>query len=231
MIPPNPYILNLNIPSCDISGCVTELQQRHESGESTGSLKCWLTYRCLEGKLDFETWLTRVRSVLTQEDDEHMLARWTTSQLAAETYLLLKHNDQSSAMLSAQAAIIGWRMGNSIWNPQILNVLRCSCLLSYHRYLAGKTEEGLNISDLGIQLWKKSVADLRWQDWTLRFTEMRDDIVALQMLVFIAGRCGVPITEMKWMNPAICMPKERWSPFYEAMIKMGELNQGARIWK
>lgn len=231
MIPQNPYALNLNIPNLSIDECVEELARREHRGENTGSLRCWLTYRCVEGKLALSDWALFVRPVELIESDKHMEARWATSQATAETYLFAKSKDYLAVLISANSCIIGWMTKNHIWLPQVLNVLRCSCITSYHAFLKGDHKKAVEIADTAIDLWKQSTTGLNWREWTLRFTEMRDDIVALQILVFIAGRCGVEVTEMKWMNAAICMPKERWSPFYECLIEMGELNESARIWK
>jgi len=231
MIPNNPYLLNPNLHSGNIDESVNEFVMKSSAGEATGDLKCWLTYRCIEGKLEYDKWLKLVRTGNHNEKDEHMNARWMTSQATAETYLFAKRNDWSSAIASANSCILGWMQKNHIWIPQSLNMLRCSCIMSYYSFLTGNQAQAVEIADLGIQLWKESVSALVWREWTLRFTEMRDDIVALQILAFIAGRCGVPVIEMKWMNTSICMPKERWNFFYDILIDMGNLNKKTKIWK
>lgn len=235
MIPQNPYALDLGLPE---KACVENVMAllampSCENPQAKAAGKCWLTYRVCEGKLDFGVW---ERDVLpneyTVEYNEHLTARWAMSQATATCYAYFLKGTHEQGAEKARVAMDLWREVGDLWGPSSNNFVRVACLYAYHGLLTGKGDTWvIEQVDDSLGAWQRSFGQLDWRAFNLQYTEMRDAIVAAQMLVFVAGSAGEPIARMPWCDPVKnLIPTSRWSPFYEICERMAQKVNPSIIW-
>jgi len=215
-IPANPYIFTHGLPGNKTIENVTPfLHGPLDGSEARSAAKCWLSYRCCDGLIPFEEWERDILSVETRVDDEHLAVRWEMSLGTVTAYVYLLNDRKLDGLLKLKEVRHLWHNSAHIWSPQVTNYLRCSCLLAYQAKLDGEIGfSELVIADSMIE-WQKSLGSFNWREWGLRPTEMRDDIVAAQLLLFIAGA-----PQMEWADWDSIQPKHRWNPFYDVLAKL-----------
>jgi hypothetical protein len=211
--------------------------------DQRASALCYLTYRCIDGLITFEEWLTMRQNanearVDIQAECSPLHYRWWISQTTAETYLnlLVRHIEGIGWVQPTlpSAVLVQFFLSSKKWPPQILNVLRVSVLAMYEFYL--------RVDDLGycknqlqhhhnrlLEPWIAVWDRLDLTQWPYRFEEAHADLRALTAMMFILRAAGVyDFKDQPWCPLERC-GKEGY--FGACLVKLGELNPQRALWK
>lgn len=204
-----------------------------DQGEAAA--KCYLLYRWIDGLLTDEQ-LAQVRAFkpVVNSEREGLAFRWDMSLASAEMYVMATQGHYEYADRQARDVMILWDKQKHLWPPQILNYLRASVFHAYHSYLNGYPSLIDGQVDSVIWRWKQTASSWDWRQWPLRPMESRDDMLALQALLFIARASGhVSFPDYDWASPqrVVMFPGTEVCPLYRILREMGSINPAQRIWK
>lgn len=203
--------------------------------EGVASCKCFLTYRAVEGQLEFDTWSSDVALAFHDIPPDHPLwTRWDISQRTAEFYLYASRGDWSLARVKGLRLLTDvWRYEKlRTWQPMVANVVRVVSVLAYEAYLDGNEPRAVELVETAVKAWTDTMGAVDWVRWPMRWAEMRDDAHALLNCMVIARACGkVKFKDQEWAHLArMNRPTRGEHPYIRLMREMGELNQARRLW-
>lgn len=207
--------------------------------DQRASAKCFLTYRCIDGLIDFDTWANEVERVEfdTAAEPAWLVARWWMSQIMAEYYLHLLVRPVNRFFGSTLQDEMDSELHRALqkWPPQTLNAMRFFALGTYRDWLiepdAGKAQRDVeNAVEALFTMWKEhwNVTD-PWQ-FPYRFEEAHGDLHVLTALMFIARAAGVTgFKDQPWCPLERCAKEGGY--FGRCLVKLGELNPERALWK
>lgn len=212
-------------------------EMRHILGfEGLASCKCFLTYRAVDGLLDFATWQAEVAGLDVDIDPDHPLwVRWEISQRTAEIYLMLARRRTDEAESKASGLLEDVRRHDWLkrWPPIVANVVRAASLRAYLFYLRGREQDAAGLVEQTVATWRETMGALDWQNWPMRFAEMRDDCHALLNCMVIARACGAAkFADHAWCEPARMNRQTKGEhPYVTLMRDLGALADERRLWR
>lgn len=193
--------------------------------EHRAHAKCWLTYRAIEGHIKHDEFEKRVLSVPDLPTNHPLVARWRTSQSAAEFFYYTLRDDKNGMWRASTYARFPewWQKDHP---PAVLNYLRVQCVLVYSEYLEGNHEAANLMIQTALNVWRTVMYSLDWQKHPLRFMDGKGDMMALHALMCIGARIGMVPAWMQEHEKAIQDLKEPWALCLRHLSK----RKGA-IWK
>lgn len=204
--------------------------------------KAWLTYRALEGHMKFNEWLNWVAIIQPVVEHRGFALRWQMSQTMAEAYFCFIDGKTDRAVETTAAAIALWKDTEiaTAWPAQIVNYLRAQCMMIYREFLLGQKDTEIRLMiDGAFQQWRNHIATIDFWKHPLRLSEMHDDRIVLQMLVYIGRGVGAwerELPRMEWANEDNIIPTgptrlgKVADPFYAIIKGMESLNPERAIW-
>ncbi len=213
----------------------------HGKGNQAAA-KCWLTYRALEGHMKFNEWLNWVSSVQPAVEHRGYSLRWQMSQTMAEAYFCFIDGKTERAAEMTAAAIALWHDTESArsWPAQIVNYLRAECMMIYRDYLLGQRDADIRpMIDVAFQQWREHIGMIDFWKHPLRLSEMHDDRIVLQMMIYIGRGVGAwerELPRMEWANEDTIIPTgptrlgKVADPFYAIIKGMESINPKRAIW-
>jgi hypothetical protein len=234
--------INEKLNSCDVKSGIElalshiNLTEGSDNDESITNAICWLGYRCLEGSYPIEEF-NKIKDTPFEVKTEGLSARWKMSIGILSLYCLIKSNEDKVSELKEEDFVKAfeiWKNENLsvLWIPQILNYLRSSVLYAYYLYLTGNNNDCQKVCLEGIEQWKNSVNNISLKENPLRFTEMRDDIISLQFLVFLLKESGfLNFDYINWCNPNELNQIFKKEPYFNKALRvLGKINKERSIW-
>ena len=252
--PPEPFISRQFVPPAPklkreehnraIAEAKFTLYDDSATFDQRASALCYLTYRCMDGLITFEEWLSMRQNSngVTVKINTHrspLHHRWWISQMTAETYLNLLVRPIEGVDW-VQPTLISPVLSQFIssvehWPPQILNMLRIGVLVMYEYYLTAIEDDHTRQSILKynfkwlLEPWKLMWNTLDLPQWPYRFEEAHADLRALTAMMFILRAAGVyDFKDQPWCPLERC-GKDGY--FGACLVKLGELNPERALWK
>jgi hypothetical protein len=214
--------------------------------EQVHAAKCFLTYRVIDGQthrsdvltnpISFEFWKNKIEDIHPTYAGlkDGLDFRWKISQRMAEAILYAKFGDVDRFCLNSIQIYNAFGTHDIPWPPCILNLLRSGVLYSYYLYLTHRDANAINYIEEIILTWKQIMYHIDHKQYPYRFTEMRDDSVELQALMFILRACGgVKMENYDWMTEKEILKKWPYA-MVGAIRSLEQVNQqhGRKsIWK
>lgn len=199
-------------------------------GEALAALKCFLTYRVIDGLIPLKTWNDEIRDIEPTVKELGLSVRWEISQRTAEVYLMTFFNpleDGGAVRLLNRSQEL---KASAEWPACICNLIRVATLAAYRAFLNKDLVECGLIIDHAMRNWQTTMSLISWETKPMRFAEMREDREAILMLMVIAKAIGLTtFKEHDWLHiPQMASGK---GPFHRAVRALNQLNPERALWK
>lgn len=183
--------------------------------------KCWLTYRAVDGEITLDDWLKHVAMCNITGTG----TRWRVSQSTAEFFLWTLHGNKENADEAAQvvfdADLLQWPDGLS-------HYCRLKSIIALQSYVSGNVDCCCDIIRNTIAFWKQIMCGFDFTKNANRFLEIRHDLHAINLMIWIGGHVGVLKTNTalnQWIPTSLTTQRD--TPWWRCVEKVmrGEIGK------
>jgi hypothetical protein len=184
----------------------------------------YLSYRELDDSVDGSKVSLQLVGVPPPPDIKHpgLKVRWEISLRMVQIYINVKRDCIDKAQSDAQRIKqVFERDGWSLWPACVCNYLRSQLIWAQGLINKDHKGEAVYILKRAVENWKGCIYQTNFFSFPYRFTEMREDIIELQAMIFLLRDLGEieDKREFDWMTPQKIF--KAWRPeMQNAMYKL-----------